>query len=276
METITKGTFVNSTHFSCTFLCKKCIVDSLTFTATESVGTLGFAFSKTAVNDPTDAESELSYHSAGYGEYGMMLSNAKSSKYATWAALASASTGGSGNSTGSTNSTTSATATASSTVSAPTATSTSNATYDYIIAGAGPAGIIVAERLAETGKTVLLIERGGASTYSTGSNDTLSWNNTLTKYDVPALAYSLLSMDDTSEYCTDTASTAGCLLGGSAMINALMFVRPQEIDFNDKWPAGWKWADVASAAERFYERNPGTSTPSADGKRYDQAVCMPT
>ena len=56
------------------------------------------------------------------------------------------------------------------------------------------------------------------------------------------------------------------------MVNALMFVRPQEIDFDDKWPTGWKWADVSAAADRFYERNPGTINPSADGKRYDQGA----
>lgn len=55
-------------------------------------------------------------------------------------------------------------------------------------------------------------------------------------------------------------------------INALNFVRPQERDFDDKWPTGWKWSDVSSAADKLYERNPGTINPSMDGKHYDQGV----
>lgn len=148
----------------------------------------------------------------------------------------------------------------------------SNSTYDYIIAGAGPAGIIVANRLAETGASVLLLERGQASTYASGGRDVVAWNDTITQYDVPALGYYLGSQNDTSEYCTDTAAGAGCILGGGTMVNALMFVRPQEVDFDDKWPVGWKWQDVSSSADKFYERNPGTIQPSADGLRYDQAA----
>lgn len=104
----------------------------------------------------------------------------------------------------------------------------SNTTYDYIVAGAGPAGIIVAERLAETGKSVLLLERGEASTYATGGRSVVSWNDTITQYDVPAMDYYLTTASDTSEYCTDTANLAGCILGGGTMVNAIMFVRPQE------------------------------------------------
>ncbi|KAK6000563.1 hypothetical protein QM012_003809 [Aureobasidium pullulans] len=148
---------------------------------------------------------------------------------------------------------------------------TQSPSYDYIVAGAGPAGIIVAERLAETGASVILLERGNASTYGSGGRDILPWNNTLTQYDVPGVRhYIKTSFNDTSEYCTDTAGNAGCILGGGTMVNQLAYIPPQDLDFDDKWPVGWKWKDVASAAERVHSRNPGTTNPSADGVHYDQ------
>ena len=41
--------------------------------------------------------------------------------------------------------------------------------------GAGPAGLVVADRLTEAGKKVLLIEKGGPSTYETGGRDIPPW-----------------------------------------------------------------------------------------------------
>lgn len=49
----------------------------------------------------------------------------------------------------------------------------------------------------------------------------------------------------------------------------MMFVKPQSRDFDDKWPEGWKWSDVAEAADRVYERNPGQTYGSEDGLRYN-------
>ncbi|KAI6455640.1 hypothetical protein MCOR07_011695, partial [Pyricularia oryzae] len=42
----------------------------------------------------------------------------------------------------------------------------SDQSYDYIVVGGGTSGIVTAQRLVETGKTVLLLERGGPSYYS--------------------------------------------------------------------------------------------------------------
>ncbi|KAF9888509.1 hypothetical protein FE257_008616 [Aspergillus nanangensis] len=148
-----------------------------------------------------------------------------------------------------------------------------NHTYDYIVVGGGPSGIITAERFAEAGKKVLLLERGFGPTVATGANETLAWDPSLTPIDVPGLSTAVGSTDLWEKYiCTDTAGQAACVLGGGVTVNYMVFVHPPDRDFNDKWPQGWKWHNVKSAADRLYERNMGSTLPSQDGKRYDQGL----
>ncbi|KAK7189588.1 hypothetical protein DPSP01_001582 [Paraphaeosphaeria sporulosa] len=257
---IANGTFVNSTHFSYTFLCEGCIVGGdTTFKATDDPPVLGWALSSGNPTTPSDPASELPYHDAGFGLYGQPIAAAQSADFETWASWASKTTTpapGAGNST--------LPVTGNSTSPAPTV---SNATYDVIVVGGGTAGIIAAERIAEAGSSVLLIERGPANTVALGSKEGLEWNNTLTPYDIPALGSSLSGISGT-KICSDTASMAGCLLGGSSSINGENFIRPPQHDFQN-WPAEWSWDDVSKAADRLYSRNPGTTQPSLDGKHYD-------
>ena len=147
------------------------------------------------------------------------------------------------------------------------------AEYDYIIVGGGPSGIIAAERLTAANNSVLLLERGQGPTVSTGANATLSWDDQLTEIDVPGLSANIGNSDLWSQYiCNDTPSATACVLGGGPTVNYMVFVHPADHDFDDKWPAGWKWNDVKSASERLYSRNRGTTLPSADGKRYAQGL----
>ncbi|KAJ4321378.1 hypothetical protein N0V94_002915 [Neodidymelliopsis sp. IMI 364377] len=275
MNPIPDGTFVNDTAFSYTFLCKNCISDDvatgLVIYESPSTNIMGWAFSDDPLTDPATASSTLTYHTAGFGAFGLPMSNATSANFETWAAMAvEGSTGsGSGSGSGSSNSTTPISGGNSTTpVTGNTTATVGNATYDYIVAGAGPAGIIAAERLAESGASVLLIERGGPSYGFTGYTDNMSWNDTVSMYDVPGYGYYLSDVGSPA-YCDDTADMAGCLLGGGTAVNAMMFVRPQDRDFDDKWPTGWKSADVSAAAERVWERNPGQTYGSEDGKRYN-------
>ena len=47
------------------------------------------------------------------------------------------------------------------------------AKYDYVVIGAGAGGIAVADKLSESGKSVLLVERGPASYGITGGSELL-------------------------------------------------------------------------------------------------------
>ncbi|KAL1643607.1 hypothetical protein SLS61_009152 [Didymella pomorum] len=270
---IPDGTYVNDTAFSYTFLCKNCISDDvasgLVIYDSASTNIVGWAMSDDPLTDPATAGSTLTYHSAGFGAFGLPMSNATSAKYDTWAAMAVEGNSGSGSGSGTGNSTTPIGGGNSTTPVTGNSTATiANATFDYIVAGAGPAGIVAAERIAESGASVLLIERGGPSYGFTGYTKNLSWNDTVSMYDVPGYGY-YLSDVGTPAYCDDTADMAGCLLGGGTSVNAMMFVKPQERDWDDKWPTGWKSADVSAAADRVWERNPGQTYGSEDGKRYN-------
>ncbi|KAJ0422981.1 FAD/NAD(P)-binding domain-containing protein [Aspergillus carlsbadensis] len=156
-----------------------------------------------------------------------------------------------------------------------TATSNNQTGYDYIVVGGGPSGIISAERLSALNKNVLLLERSTVGpTIETGAAKyALPWNDSLTAIDVPGLSFAVGNFPQWTDYiCTDTDGTAACILGGGVTVNYMVFVHPPDHDFDDKWPVGWKWADVADGADRLYARNPGSSVPSADGQLYDQAL----
>jgi cellobiose dehydrogenase (acceptor) len=262
LQTIASST--NKTGFSYTFLCKNCIttdttVKSLNVSAETSV--FGWAIATTSgPSIPSSPSSSIEQHDA-FGLYGVDIANAKSADFASWAALASNVTTPSNPSNG-----TRPTAPFNGTV------ATYNTTYDVIVVGGGASGIVSAQRLTETGKSVLLLERGGPSFYSTGGNLTVPWNSTATVYEVPGMFLQLSAYPGNKGYCSDTAGMAGCILGGGTTVNGMAFIKPPSFDF-ENWPVGWQWSDgVSEAADRLYERNPGTIQPSSDSKYYDNAV----
>ncbi|KAH7384479.1 hypothetical protein BKA66DRAFT_608673 [Pyrenochaeta sp. MPI-SDFR-AT-0127] len=145
-------------------------------------------------------------------------------------------------------------------------------TWDYIIVGSGASGIPLADRLSESGKSVLLLERGWASSGRWGGTRKPSWleGTNLTRFDVPALAQLIWTpgFDNAGILCDDVQMPASCILGGGPAINAGQLYLPTPGDFDLNQPPGFRWADVASASRKVKKRLPWTDTPSQDGKSY--------
>ncbi len=116
-------------------------------------------------------------------------------------------------------------------------------TWDHIVVGAGSAGCVVAARLAEAGRRVLLLEAGG--------DDSHRWVK------VPIGAGKLLT-DDKVIWRFNTQADPGAdnrrmlwprgkLLGGSSSVNGMLWVRGDPSRW-DEWGAeapGWDWRHIA-------------------------------
>ena len=85
---IVNGTYVNSTHWTYTFLCSKCLqTDGTTFAPDANSTTLGYALSSGAPANRANAASSVSKHSS-QGEVKFDLVKARSKDFALWKAWA--------------------------------------------------------------------------------------------------------------------------------------------------------------------------------------------
>lgn len=140
--------------------------------------------------------------------------------------------------------------------------------------GAGPAGLVVADRMSEAGKKTLLLEQGGPSYYFTGGRKRPGWLNgtELSRVDVPGLYKSIFASADNLTCSPDIYNSFGaCTIGGNTAINAGLFFQPPASDFDLYFPEGWKSEDVQSAIEKVRTKQPYTDRPSQDGKFYLQS-----
>lgn len=115
--------------------------------------------------------------------------------------------------------------------------------YDVVVIGAGPAGSVVASRLAHEGElNVCLIERGGSSRNA--------WLSVPLGYAMTLRSKSLVRFYETEQNpgLNDRSELwpRGSLVGGSASVNAGVYVRPSKADLAD-WDefCGSKFAESA-------------------------------
>ncbi|KAH8725115.1 hypothetical protein GQ44DRAFT_798672 [Phaeosphaeriaceae sp. PMI808] len=81
---IANGTYVNSTHWTKTFLCSKCIqTDGTTFKMTDTAPSIGLVMNTNAPAQKANAASAVTKHTAE-GQVVFDLNKAKSSMFNTW------------------------------------------------------------------------------------------------------------------------------------------------------------------------------------------------
>lgn len=147
-------------------------------------------------------------------------------------------------------------------------------TYDVIVVGAGAAGSVLAtklQRAARGRRRILVIEAGGLTTASIGGTDAPPWlppgRDDVTIFDVPG-EYSEMAFEPLGApyRLRETMFTwQGIGVGGNSMFNGMLIQTNPPAIFDERWPAGWKWQDMARFYDRIRENVPVTPTPSTDG-----------
>ncbi len=139
---------------------------------------------------------------------------------------------------------------------------------DYVVAGAGSAGCVLARRLAESGASVILLEAGGPDRTRLVRKPGMI----AIFHNVPALKKRL----DWGYYTVPQAAALGRripqprgrVLGGSGSINGMVFVRGNRKNYDD-WAAagckGWSFRDVLPSFKRMEDWEDGASELRGSG-----------
>jgi len=130
---------------------------------------------------------------------------------------------------------------------------------DYVIAGAGSAGCVLARRLAQTGASVILVEAGGPDRTRLVRKPGMI----AIFHNVPALKKRL----DWGYYTAPQASALGRripqprgrVLGGSGSINGMLFVRGHRRNYDDWAVPGWSYENVLSSFKRMEDWEDGAT-----------------
>ncbi|KAH9905380.1 putative GMC oxidoreductase [Xylariomycetidae sp. FL2044] len=143
--------------------------------------------------------------------------------------------------------------------------------YDYVIVGAGTAGLTVADRLSADGKTTVLVIENGKLVDSTRISQVYSGGAAMG----PTFSYSINSIPQKNLRNRTTAVTIGNLVGGSSAINAMMTVRGTSDDYN-RWgsffgeSSSWSWEGILPYLKKAIKFNvPEASVAASVNLTYD-------
>ena len=179
-----------------------------------------------------------------------------------------------------------------------TQTTWSQRTWDVVVVGSGPAGIIgnsahlilvgfaadvpdtaASKRAADSKNlSVLLLEAGGPSYASVGGSAHPTWLNdaNISRVDCPGLYNSIFdtSSSPQSLLCNGAINGfGGCTVGGSSAINAGLYFAPPSQDWNSWGIPSWSSENVSqSEASLRATVGSGESITSADGQYYIQST----
>lgn len=121
---------------------------------------------------------------------------------------------------------------------------------DYVVVGAGSAGCAIAYRLAEAGKTVLVIEYGGTDMGPLiQMPGALSFPMNMARYD-----WGFSSEPEPHLGGRVLATPRGKVVGGSSSINGMVYVRGHAMDYEhwqESGARGWSYADVLPYFKRM-------------------------
>ena len=139
---------------------------------------------------------------------------------------------------------------------------------DYVIVGAGSAGSAIAYRLAETGKSVLVIEYGGTDMGPLiQMPGALSFPMNMNRYN-----WGFASEPEPYLNGRVLATPRGKVVGGSSSINGMVYVRGHALDFEhwqDMGATGWGYGDVLPYFKRMEHWHSGGHGGDADMRGSD-------
>jgi len=144
--------------------------------------------------------------------------------------------------------------------------------YDFIIAGGGTAGCILANRLSADGKHRVLMLEAGQEARSMWISIPAGFSKLLVN---PDYNWRFATEPEDNVYGRTIAVPRGKGVGGSTLINGMIYVRGQPQDY-DGWEAagatGWGHAQAERVFRKIEHYEPGGDTRGKNGPMHLEEV----